>query len=84
MFMMIIQCLWSLEQEVVYQSFFKGSAKNNRFVIEDNTFSYNHAIYGGGFYFGFIDTAMNNYISMSALNCLSNNALSDSDQQRDT
>ena len=63
---------------------FKGSAKNNKFVIEDNTFSYNHAIYGGGFYFGFLDSAMNNSIFMSTLNCLNNNALSDSDQQRET
>ena len=63
---------------------FKGTAKNNKFVINDNNFSYNHAIYGGGFYFGFGDSAMNNYISMSALNCLNNNALSESDQQRDT
>ena len=61
---------------------FKGIATNNTFVIYNNTFSYNHATYGGGFYFSFLDSAMNNSIFMSTLNCLNNNALSD--QKRDT
>ena len=63
---------------------FKGIATNNTFVIYNNTFSYNCAIYGGGFYFGFLDSAMNNSIFMSTLNCLNNDALSDSDQKSDT
>ena len=63
---------------------FKGVATNNMFVIYSNTFSYNHAVYGGGFYFGFLDSATNNSIFMSTLKCLSNNALPESDQKRDT
>ena len=62
----------------------KGIAKNNMFVIYNNTFSYNHAIYGGGFYVSFLDSATNNSIFMCTLNCLNNNASSDSDQKRDT
>ena len=61
---------------------FKGNATNNTIIINTNILTDNHALYGGGFFFGIIDEPANNFINVCGLISSQNSASANKDSER--